>query len=324
MGTGQQAEQDAVTKLNKMLEISTEKGTDLVLVEVYSPIPREAADLANAVAASYEQCRKDYEKVKNENAIQALQLELDNQDKKVEEHRVSMLAIMKKYRIVDFEATNGGWKGAKGGVGNPSNEAQEMSAQQRLAEYRAETTKYETELRAVLQAATSEETLAVMEALNQDPVVIRELRQGLASATKAGSAEGIQTALKAITTAGETLQRTMETKVKLAKNIAQDLAQAHAVQQDDMLGDRARQSEYVMAKLGYQQESALMNDMKEHIMKQKVDLAMPMLPVRIHENAYPNAKVVRPNGEMLLATGSGIALMLGLALAFILEYGRRD
>ena len=127
-------ENAAVDKLSRMVETNEERGTDLIAIEVYSPKAEEAAELANAVAEAYEERRKDYEKGRSENAVNMLQMELDSQEKKVEEKRVNMLTLMKKYNIIDFGGIHSIFNGMTGNVDNGEDISYKQMAA-RMAEY---------------------------------------------------------------------------------------------------------------------------------------------------------------------------------------------
>jgi capsular polysaccharide biosynthesis protein len=88
----------------------------------------------------------------------------------------------------------------------------------------------------------------------------------------------------------------------------------------DRAMSRANESEIAMATKEFESQFALLAEMRERIMRLKVDLELPMIPVLIHEQPYPNNEVARPNADLLLAAGSAISILVGLALAFILEY----
>ncbi len=326
----------AVDKLTRMVETAEDRGTDLIAIEVYSPKMDEAAELANAVAEAYEERRKDYEKGRSEGAVNMLQMELDSQEKKVEEKRVAMLTLMKKYGIVDFNEAHGAF-GALGGGVRDGKETTYISQQARMAEYESEVGKLKAQLKALSDIEDQDQLIEIASGMQLEGITIKEslpkfhqakielgamLDGGLGNKhPNVLAAKGqVETLKKDLTNAVVGLKRTLDTKVAIAEVGLKSLRASNDSSQTELVGDKARQSEYSMSKREYEQQFALLNEMNEHILKQKVDLEMPMLPVQRHENAYPSPEVARPNMQLLLAIGGVIGLVLGMVLAFFLEY----
>lgn len=329
----------AADALAKKVEIHHEAGSDMVTIEIYSSKMEEAAELANAIADAYEERTKDWIKGRNEGAINMLQMEIDSQEKKTEEKRVAMLTIMKKYAIVDFPTETK--TGANDAPVENGDRQVFLNQKTRVAEYEAEALKLEAQLKALRAEQDQDQLLELAAGMNLDSPTIKDalpkFRQAKLELTKLleGGADGAAGAVLAakgrvealqseLATAVEGLKRTLSTKVEICQSALKSAQQSLATQNEEMVSSMARQSEYSMAKREYQQQLALLSEMREHILRQKVDLEMPIIPARRHENAFPSPEVIRPNGELILAAGTSIALMLGLALAFILEYCRKD
>jgi uncharacterized protein involved in exopolysaccharide biosynthesis len=317
----------AVDKLAKGVEVRREPNTEIVTIEVCDGLMDVAAELANAVADAYEERAKEYEKGRAEVAVYMLQAILDSQEKKVEEKRVSMLVIMKKYGIIDFASVKGTYQDANEGVQDGKEDGL-RSIKNRLAEYDQEVNKLKS-LSKVLGAITDRAQFAnVAIGLNLEVDGLKQLmtkHRALTSLPPSAEVSGQLEALnKELSVEVDAVKQVLAAKTEIAEAGIDLLSKTLQEQEMEAVGGKARQSEYVMAKREYEQQLALLNEMREHILKQKVDLEMPMLVARRHEMAYPSPKIVRPEGEKLLAIGSSIALMLGLALAFILEYCHRE
>ncbi len=317
----------AADKLAKMVEVSREPNTDLVTIEVYTGLMDVAAELANAVADAYEERAKEFEKGRAEAAVNMLQAELDNQEKKVEEKRVAMLTIMKKYGIIDFAATKGRFEDGSTGIQNGAEEGLRTN-KALLAAYDQEVTKLGAMSKVLGEIKDPVQFATVVIGLNQEADALKQLltkyRQLKAAPATAEMATQLEAVSKDLALEVDAAKQVMAAKIEIARAGMEHVTQAVQEEEMEAVGGKARQSEYLMVKREYEQQFALLNEMREHILKQKVDLEMPMLAARRHESAYPSPKIVRPEGEKLLAIGSSIALMLGLALAFILEYCRSE
>ena len=329
-------ENAAVDKLSRMVETNEERGTDLIAIEVYSPKAEEAAELANAVAEAYEERRKDYEKGRSENAVNMLQMELDSQEKKVEEKRVNMLTLMKKYNIIDFGGIHSMFNSMTGTVDNGEDISYKQMAS-RMAEYEQEVGKLKSQLKALRDIEDQDELIEQASTMNLEGPTLKEflprfhtsnLELDSAKAGGLGNKHPKVIALKGqvedlkniLAEAVKALKKSLDTKVEIAEAGLDSLKNKKDGTQTELVGEKARQSEYLMAKREYEQQFALLNEMREHILKQKVDLEMPLQPVQRHETAYPSPEVARPNTQLLLGIGAGIGLILGLVLAFFLEY----
>lgn len=140
--------QSAVDKLGTMIEASVKRSTEMIVIEAYSPNQQEAADLANTVAEAYKNHRIEIEKGTLENAVTMLQNELDSQEKKVDEKRAAMLALMKKYDIIDLGGLLPRFGGFSESVDNGKSEIYKQTMQQ-LAAYEGEVGKLKAQLQAL-------------------------------------------------------------------------------------------------------------------------------------------------------------------------------
>ena len=328
-------ENTAVTKLSGMVETSEERGTDMIAIEVYSPKADEAAELANAVADAYEDRRKEYEKHRSEDAINMLAMELDSQEKKVDAKRVDMLGIQKKYGIMDFGGMHG-FLGMESTV-DDGQEGTIKMARQRSSDYKSQVQKLELQLNALLEIKDQDKLIEQAASMNMEGLTIkdslpkyRDMQIQVDYLKGSGLGENhirvkaardqVKNLSKQLADAVENFKDSLKTQIKIAKDSLKLLEDSNKDDQDKLMGDKGRHSEYLTAKKEYEQQFALLNEMREHILKQKVDLEMPMMPIQRHENAYINNDVARPNTQMLLAVGAGIGLVLGIVLAFFLEY----
>ena len=328
-------ENTTIAKLTGMVETSEERGTDIIAIEVYSPKPDEAAELANAVADAYEERRKETEKGRSESAINMLAMELDDQRKQVDSKRIEMIRIMKQYNIIDFSGMSG-WIGAENSVANPD-QGTYTSARQHQEDFRREVSNLELQLNALLAIKEQDRLIEYAGTLNIEGMSIKEtlpkframqLEVGFLKDGGLGdkhprviAARGqVENMSKQLTRAVESFKDTIQTRIDIAKASLQALEESTGKSEEKLVGDKSRHAEYLTAKKEYEQQFLLLQQMQEHILKQKVDLEMPMMPVVRHENAFQSNEVVRPNTQMLLAVGSMVGLVLGIVLAFFLEY----
>lgn len=71
------------------------------------------------------------------------------------------------------------------------------------------------------------------------------------------------------------------------------------------------------------ERAALLKELRESIMRQRVALEQPHPILLRHENAYPSPEVHQPNADQLWLIGTGLSLLGALVLAWIVEWVRR-
>ena len=101
------SEDEAMSKLRRMIETEEERGTEIINIEVYSTTWDEAAELANAVREAYEDRRKETEQDRVGRIVGVLNGKLKAQETEVEESRIEMMQLMKQYGIVDLSIMSG-------------------------------------------------------------------------------------------------------------------------------------------------------------------------------------------------------------------------
>jgi capsular exopolysaccharide synthesis family protein len=118
----------------------------------------------------------------------------------------------------------------------------------------------------------------------------------------------------------ESYKTNLQVQLDNAKEMV-DKAKSNAdVKTTDAVTERGKQSEYGAAKYNYESQQLLLNTMREHNMRINVDMAVPKKPIEVLQEAKPDVNPSKPNVMLLLSIGAGLGLVLGLLLAFFLEY----
>jgi len=82
--------QDALANMNKILKLDLVSGTNVITITVSSDVPKEAADIANAIATRYKTVR-DFEEDQNKNSDKdALRQQIAEQQKVVDEKKAEV------------------------------------------------------------------------------------------------------------------------------------------------------------------------------------------------------------------------------------------
>lgn len=308
----------AVRKLQGMAQVFGEStpdlGTGLLSIEVSSANPQEAAELANAVSDSYEQCHRDFEKDRYEKQVRTLIEELDAQEKWVAEKHAEMLEVMKKYAILD------GTDGARG-----------------LAAYEADAKKLELQWNALnvikdgdelmeqgaameLEGAPSKDSFrdyraAKLEARNLEDLGLGPNHPKLAAARS--QAKGMAKALT------EGFKSALATKIQIARDSLQVVAENQIEEEKNQGGaDQGREAAYLEAKKACEEQQAQLNEMQERVRRHRTECGMPLWPISCLETARPSDRSFYPNKPTFCAVGAGIGLILGLMIALIQRHNQ--
>ena len=327
------SEQDALDKLERMVEPEEERGTEMITIEVYSVDPAEAAEIANAVRVAYEERRKETEKERVRGIVGTLEGKLKQQDEVVEVARIDMLEKMRQFGIVDMNLGSGP---RGGGAIYSANDGLFGSMLQDQREMNLKVTTMKSTLNG-LKGLTGDELINGAAALGVEDATITSFypeynksRIEMEKLTSGGFgprhpkveglAKGITQTRNILTAAAENYRKTLDVNIKNLEDTLAKVGKMTDAQEANTVTDKQNQTQYQMAKNRHEMELDLLNQMRETFLKTQVDELMPRTPIAVHEIAKPNPASARPNVPLLLSIGAGLGLILGLVLAFFLEY----
>ena len=95
---------DPEDELRKALRVGMEKGTNLIQVEMSSPVPGEAAEFVNAIVDAYIQSATSTYDASTQKQIERLQVLNDEQQKNVQRLRSDVESLQKKLGLSDTDA----------------------------------------------------------------------------------------------------------------------------------------------------------------------------------------------------------------------------
>ena len=121
----------------------------------------------------------------------------------------------------------------------------------------------------------------------------------------------------------EAVQTSLKTRLKIAQ---ESLANLKAIEdeKDDSMEERKRYTQYVEAKRSYETQNLILTDMREALLKEKVDLSVPKSPIEIHEVAEPSEAPAKPNVPLNLLLGTLVGTVVlffpfGIALMYFVH-----
>ncbi len=327
------SEDEAVSKLFRMIETQEERGTEIISIEVYSTKPEEASDLANAVRDAYEERRKKTENERVGTVVTALTGKLKSQETEVEEARIEMMTLMKQNGIVDiaFGSAGRGYTPVQG-VSNGNFEASQRNA----LEMRTQVATLKANLENIRklsgqQLIESALSLGIRDATIEnfggkykaDKVEYQNLTNsgfGKRHPKVVGLAKQIEEESRILGQAAEAYRDSLTVQIKNMEDAIESLNKISDGEREKTVEDKQKTAEYAQAKTRYEMRLDLLNQMRETFLKTQVEELLPRMPIEVHEVAKTDLTPARPNVPLLLSIGAGLGLILGLVLAFFLEY----
>jgi succinoglycan biosynthesis transport protein ExoP len=314
--------------LKRMIELRPSRNTSLIDITVYSDDKTEAANIANAIADVYQEYRKNVRLELTLGGIHAFEKEMAGQDQKVKEQEEKVDKLRKDLNIIDMDPQSSG----PGGSIEPINvqhynslkiEAEtayvrEEKMLNKLKELSPEALRQaiptvapdgmlSTELQDLVSAESKLITLR-NDYGDQHPEVLRivALRDKLnhdIDARIAGIMKGIETRVDAF----KAVVQNSEEKVNEAKtNDIQraEISRPYYIAKGEL--ERLRKFHDVLALRTFQEG---------------VEVIMPRSTmVELIEHAEVSSRPVRPNKPLNIALGIIIGLVVGVGLAFFIEY----
>ena len=326
---GVRTREEAYFKLRSMIDVREVRNTNLLQISVESTDPQEASDLANSIANEYQRKRIDEQQKLLNRSLATLEDEVQKQREKVEQTNAEMARIRTELGITDL---------------NPDSMEDPMQAYEKVlldqeaivneARVKAATlrTKYdEIEklsgddlMRALPTLEIQDQTVSQILPQYQetDSELARALRSGLGprhpniqslAAKKATYERQLADQVGSIR---RTLAANLEITERSLATMEEQLDKSRGEQRES----KTRSSEYASAKNAYIQAKKVLESAELRLSTETMQRSMPMNPARIWERAEPASAPSKPKVWLNMALAVVVGLIVGVGLAFFLEY----
>ncbi len=325
--------EQAYQLLRRKLDVDEVRNTDLLQISVYSTDPQEAADIANKIVAVYQDKRVEEEKDILNRAVATMNEEVAKQQKAVDEAATEVGRIRDEEHIIDLNPEG------KEDTEAPVN-AIVVKQEQEVNEAEAQEATLENKLRQI-DNVKGDELIRMLPTLNptlnlQDPTIAKILptyQEAVAQEAlllNSGLGEN-HPKVKSIRATKEVYQRqlqeqiasirtALEKNLDAAKRTRQDLQKRLDEINSKQLASKNLSANYTRAKNAYIKEKLLLDGVRTRAQTQTMELAMPRMAVSVKQVAEPPSYAARPRVALNLALGAVIGLVVGLGLAFFIEY----
>jgi len=326
---------EAYTKLERMVDASEERGTDLIKIEVLSTDKIEAKDLANEVSMAYIERRKLIESDRVQLAFQTLTHTRKGQEQEVERARNKMLEIVQELGIVDLQASTPlGF--TRGGESTGGSETLFMDAQRMALERKNQVNDFKAQLESI-KDKEGESLISAAANLNLlDPkteAVYTQYLQDQRSAAQLESSglgenhpeivsirSGMAVQKQQLADGVQQLRDNLQDKIAMTESALANIEKITNEQKDASILDRGKYAQYQQAKDQYATAQGILEKMIDEQERARVVNLMPRKPATIHEYATEAVTYSKPNAKLQLGLGAVLGLILGLGFAFFLEY----
>jgi capsular exopolysaccharide synthesis family protein len=319
---------ETIEFLKNRISLSPVRNTTLIDITVSGEDPNEAARLANAVAEAYRDYRMDQQKQKTMGGIKALQDDYDDEQLKLQAMQANVDALRTNLNVGDTDPNSPG----------PTSTLTEEELQRLhdlMIDGNARYTKLETQLaglkkldkeklRDVLPGVAADgELSSLLSKLHESEqdFVAKTNDLGLANPAVIKVQSMIAELNQQIDDRVDGIMTTLEDNVKSEKaQYDSVVAQVELAKQNDRQ-EFARSQPYWEAKRDLLSRQEFHKLLGAKIEAEKLDLDIPKTTVVTIERVAEPAKVpVRPNKTLNIILGIVFGLMVGIGLAFFIEY----
>jgi len=321
--------EQAYQMLRNKLEVDEVRNTDLLQISVFSTDPQEAADIANKIVAVYQEKRVEEEKDILNRAVSTMNEEVSKQQRKVDEALAEVARIRDEEHIVDLNP-----EGTEDTQAPVNNIVVKQEGEVNDAETQVATLSSKLEQ---IEKLKGEDLMRMMPTLNiQDPTIQKILpnyQDAVAQEAlllNSGLGEN-HPKVRALRAQKEVYTKQLEEQVTIIRSaLAKNLKTAQTTRGElqkrlDNINNRQLSSKnlnasYTRAKNAYIKEKLLLDSVRTRAQTQTMELAMPRIAVSVKQVAEPPSYAARPRVGLNLTLGALVGLVVGLGLAFFIEY----
>ncbi|MDZ4289229.1 MAG: polysaccharide biosynthesis tyrosine autokinase [Prosthecobacter sp.] len=328
--------QAALGKLKGNLETQSSVRSDFVVIEFYDQDSNTAAEVANAVAASYMTRRKEVDGKQKEEALQMVSKQISEQEQLRDKARLKMQEAKKKGGIVGDWMSSGPLSTTPGSEVRTSEDSMFASREQALFQSEQEVNTLSSELNELSKLEGDDlvaragglklenQNVAAMTGQYQEAQVKREglTQEGLAR--KHPQVQALDSQItkykEMILAAAQAHIAGLQNRLDAAQKRYESLKNSNKEAKTEHLDQQSSLDEYKTAKDDLAYLESVLLKLKERYTEEKAGLELIKYPATIYANAEPEARPAKPNVPLNLALGGILGLMFGLGLAFFLEY----
>lgn len=316
-------------KLRRMLKMVEIRGTDLIEIGVWSRDPEEAANIANTIAVQYVKKRRSDQEALLNRSFSQLEEEVRSQRSTVKEKSEIASKIRQEKGIVDLNPDT---------LETPETADRSvlLNLQERAEEQRVIVIRLRGQIEQVDKLKPEELMVALRLLEIEDPTVAKTLP--LYQETVAEIARHLSSGLgkkhprilgleslksvyaQQLIDATAAIRASLITKLNVSEVQLKSLEEQLARAQENFRQGGTQDPEYIQAKTDYIQAKRLLDAAEQRLNTEKIERNITSDPAKIWENAERATTPGRPNVILYMSLATIVGLVLGIALAFFIEY----
>lgn len=321
--------EQAYRALRGKLDVEEVRNTDLLQISVFDTDPQEAADIANKIVSVYQDKRVEEEKEILNRAVATMNEEVTKQQKKVDTAAAEVAQIRDEEHIVDLNP-----EGTEDSQAPVNTVVIKQEGEVNDAETKVATLSSKLEQ---IEKLKGEDLMRMLSTLDiQDPTIQKVLpnyhdavaqealllNSGLGEnhpKVKATRAEK-EVFTKQLEEQVASIRSALEKNLKTAQTTRDELKKRLEQINTKQLQSKNLGANYTRAKNAYIKEKLLFDGIRTRAQTQTMELAMPRMALSVKQVAEPPSSAARPRVGLNLMLGAMVGLVLGLGLAFFIEY----
>jgi succinoglycan biosynthesis transport protein ExoP len=321
--------EQAYGRLRSKLDVDEVRNTDLLQISVYDTNPQEAADIANKIVAVYQDKRVEEEKEILNRAVSTMNEEVAKQQKRVDQAAAEVSRIRDEEHIVDLNP-----EGTEDAQAPVNNMVIKQEGEVNDAETKVATLSSKLEQ---IEKMKGEDLMRMLSTLEiQDPTIQKVLPNYHDAAAQealllnSGLGEN-HPKVKAVRAQKEVYTKQLEQQMVSIRSALEKNLKTAQMTRDEMkkrldeintkqLQTKNMSATYTRAKNSYIKEKLLFDGIRTRATTQTMELAMPRVAVSVKQIAEPPGYAARPRVGLNLMLGALVGLVVGLGLAFFIEY----
>ena len=326
--TGKLSEDVSFLILKSMLDVRQSRNTSLIEIRVVSENAVEAAEIANTIAKVYRETRLQKRGEVTGEGIKILKGELDKQDRKVKEKRDEVDELKTRLKISDVEAQSSFQTPTLEPETLRRLESERITISAQLASmdtiYKGLAGLKRSELKQAMGIAYPDPQLSQL-IENENNVQQKLADARVAYTPEHSEVKRLASILQVVTNQVNERMDGVLVGLKARVESQRSVLEAMAKQVEDAraadITKAIERRPYFLAKRDLETLQILRDKLQTTIIAQEIESKVPKsMIVDIVDNAEPGLRPVRPNKAMNISLGIIVGLLVGVGLAFFIEY----
>jgi polysaccharide biosynthesis transport protein len=319
----------AYQMLRNKLDVDEVRNTDLLQISVFDSNPQLAAEIANKIVSVYQDRRVQEEKEILNRAVTAMNEEVGKQQKRVEDAGIEMAKIRDEEHIIDLnpEGTEDSQAPVNGMVVKQETEVNEADTKVATLSNKLEqieNLKGDDLMRMLPTLDVQDPTVQKILPNYQDAIAQEALLLNSGLAENHPKVKSLRAARQVYTHQLEQqigiIRQGLERNLKTAQGTRDELRKRLEQINTKQLQTKNLSANYARAKNAYIKEKTLLDGVRTRAQTQTMEMAMPRFAVSVKQVAEPPAYPARPRVGLNLTLGMLVGLVIGIGLAFFIEY----